>query len=432
MIKKIGKNVVTLVLSLLFVLLPGLDVDAHYWCPEFDYNTKNIINLYYVSSSYKSFFTLPESATKYEFDFSKLSKDAVIGVVSGNEDIVIVEGNVIKTNPKYNFYGDEEIYIGVFDGENRWDFKVNIIDYSMMYANCELSKVYRQCTVNTSDKMEMLENFTKWVANNTDHNNIYHYYLGMMITKSGSCWSSSEVIWKLCSKAGIKAGLHAAPNSMSDTHRNVICQIDGKNYIAEAGYTGNKPRSYSIYETSEEFKDSYYNDDGKWYTESDTVAAYKTNAKYSLIPSQQNTDSGNSTSNKSEKTKKRSNEWVDGKWYNADGSQTYKGTMKWKCNSKGWWIEDSAGWYPKSQWQKIDGKWYYFCSDGYMDYSEYRDGCWLGSDGAWVESYSGGKWYLDSTGWWYSDSSGWYPANQWLWIDGTNYHFNAKGYCTNP
>ena len=148
---------------------------------------------------------------------------------------------------------------------------------------------------------------------------------------------------------------------------------------------------------------------------------------------------GNNTSNSGSKsttpqksTKKYSNEWVDGKWYNADGSQTYKGTMKWKNNSKGWWIEDSAGWYPKSQWQKIDGKWYYFCSDGYMDYSEYRDGCWLGSDGAWIESYSGGKWSLDGTGWWYSDSSGWYPSNQWLWIDGTNYHFNAKGYCTNP
>ena len=26
-------------------------------------------------------------------------------------------------------------------------------------------------------------------------------------------------------------------------------------------------------------------------------------------------------------TKKYSNEWVDGKWYNADGTQTYKGTL---------------------------------------------------------------------------------------------------------
>ena len=125
---------------------------------------------------------------------------------------------------------------------------------------------------------------------------------------------------------------------------------------------------------------------------------------------------------------KRQNEWVDGKWYDADGKQTYSGTMSWKSNDKGWWIEDSEGWYPVSQWQKIDGKWYYFTADGYMDYSEYRDGCWLGSDGAWVEDYYGGTWKQDSSGWWYEDSSGWYPQSQWVWIDGVNYYFNSNGY----
>ena len=62
-----------------------------------------------------------------------------------------------------------------------------------------------------------------------------------------------------------------------------------------------------------------------------------------------------------------------------------------------------------------------------MDYSEYRDGCWLGSDGAWVEAYSSGTWHYSVKGWWYSDGS-WYAADQDLWIDGTKYHFNSKGY----
>ena len=123
-----------------------------------------------------------------------------------------------------------------------------------------------------------------------------------------------------------------------------------------------------------------------------------------------------------------SSEWVGGRWYNADGTQTYEGTLSWKCNSTGWWVEDTTGWYPASQWQKIDGKWYYFTSSGYMDYSEYRDGCWLGADGAWVEDYSGGHWLSNSKGWWYEDSSGWYPYSQYLWIDGTEYYFKADGY----
>jgi len=140
------------------------------------------------------------------------------------------------------------------------------------------------------------------------------------------------------------------------------------------------------------------------------------------------TGSGAATSGNDAAASTYSSEWVGGKWYNEDGTQTYEGTLSWKCNSSGWWVEDTTGWYPASQWQKIDGKWYYFTSDGYMDYGEYRDGCWLGSDGAWVESYSGGHWCKNSKGWWYEDSSGWYPSSQYLWIDGTEYYFKADGY----
>ncbi|MCR4846417.1 MAG: hypothetical protein K5865_06750 [Eubacterium sp.] len=121
------------------------------------------------------------------------------------------------------------------------------------------------------------------------------------------------------------------------------------------------------------------------------------------------------------------NEYAGGKWFNADGSINESFSMVWKSNEKGWWIEDVSGWYPVSRWLRIDGYWYYFTESGYMDYSEYRDGCWLGADGAWDETYSGGHWMSDSTGWWYEDN-GWYPSNQYLWIDGTKYWFNADGY----
>lgn len=138
------------------------------------------------------------------------------------------------------------------------------------------------------------------------------------------------------------------------------------------------------------------------------------------------TESASSSDNTS--VPKYCNEWINGKYYNSDGSQTYEATLQWNFNSYGWWVEDTSGWYPKSQWQKIDGKWYYFTETGYMDYSEYRDGCWLGSDGSWDESYYGGHWCVNGEGWWYEDSSGWYPNNQYVWIDGVNYWFNSNGY----
>lgn len=128
------------------------------------------------------------------------------------------------------------------------------------------------------------------------------------------------------------------------------------------------------------------------------------------------------------KTTHYSNEWVNGKWYNSDGTQTYAGVGGWKCNSTGWWYEDSAGWYPHSMWQKIDNKYYYFTASGYMDYNGYRDGYWLGRNGAWVESYYGGHWCRNSKGWWYEDSTGWHPVNRYIWIDGSKYWFDSDGY----
>ncbi len=124
---------------------------------------------------------------------------------------------------------------------------------------------------------------------------------------------------------------------------------------------------------------------------------------------------------------KYSNEWVNGKWYNADGTQTYKGTMTWKNDATGWWIEDSSGWYPTDSWQKIDGIWYFFKPDGYMASNEYYNGYWFNSDGSWDDKYFL-SWKSNATGWWVEDISGWWPASSWLKIDGYWYYFDASGY----
>ena len=109
------------------------------------------------------------------------------------------------------------------------------------------------------------------------------------------------------------------------------------------------------------------------------------------------------------------------------GKQSFAAGGSWKSNSSGWWYEYSDGSYAMG-WTEIDGYWYYFLGNGYMDYSEYRDGCWLNADGSWNTAYSGGYWASDSTGWWYTDASGWYPVSTWLWIDGSCYYFKASGY----
>ena len=121
-----------------------------------------------------------------------------------------------------------------------------------------------------------------------------------------------------------------------------------------------------------------------------------------------------------------SNEWVKGKWYNKDGTQTYKPTLSWKSNKKGWWVVDSKGWYPKNQWQKIDGKWYYFKANGYMASNEWCKGYWLNKNGSWTYKKQA-SWKKDKVGW-YFGCKGWYAKNQWQKIDGKWYYFDAKGY----
>lgn len=133
------------------------------------------------------------------------------------------------------------------------------------------------------------------------------------------------------------------------------------------------------------------------------------------------------TANNSSTKAEYKNEWINGKWYDSNGNQTYSGTLNWKSNGTGWWVEDSVGWYPQDSWQKIDGIWYYFKPDGYMAASEYCLGYWFNGDGSWDNQYYL-SWKSNSTGWWVEDKSGWWPSSKWLKIDGSWYYFDALGY----
>ena len=120
-------------------------------------------------------------------------------------------------------------------------------------------------------------------------------------------------------------------------------------------------------------------------------------------------------------------EWINGIWYDENGNNTYSGTLGWKSNGSGWWIEDSAGWYPVSTWQKIDGNWYYFNAAGYMASNEYVDGYWLNGDGTCSNDYYL-TWKCNLSGWWVEDVSGWWPSNKWLKVDNCWYYFDSSGY----
>ena len=142
-------------------------------------------------------------------------------------------------------------------------------------------------------------------------------------------------------------------------------------------------------------------------------------------PDDKKSDDKNKDDKKSDENKNK-NEWIDGQWYDSEGKNDYKYKGGWKSNETGWWYEDTSGWYPVSQWQKIDGLWYYFGADGYMASSEWVDDYWLDLDGA-LRYKPTGAWKKNRAGWWYEDTSGWQPYSQWLRINGKWYYFKEDG-----
>ena len=122
------------------------------------------------------------------------------------------------------------------------------------------------------------------------------------------------------------------------------------------------------------------------------------------------------------------NEWVDGKWYDKNGKQSYKYKADWKKVGKNWTFVDESGWYAKNQWQKIDGKWYFFDKKGNMESSCYRQGCYLTKSGAWDGKAKAKGWKQDKKGWWYGLTGSSYLKNSWQKIDGNWYYFKANGY----
>ena len=133
------------------------------------------------------------------------------------------------------------------------------------------------------------------------------------------------------------------------------------------------------------------------------------------------------------KTIKYSYEWVNGKWYNKDGTQTYKPLGDWKMDGKYRMYVDTSGWYPKNRWQKIDFKWYFFDREGHMLKDAYQKGAdgriwYVGKNGVWDGNDAVIGWKQDSKGWKFFLYGEDYLKNTWKMINGNWYYFKADGH----
>lgn len=115
---------------------------------------------------------------------------------------------------------------------------------------------------------------------------------------------------------------------------------------------------------------------------------------------------------------------IQGSWYYMNGD----GVMQtgWEKIGSRWYYLNSSG-IMQTGWKKIGSNWYYFNESGTMGYSEWRNGYWLDANGVW--SYQPkGSWRKSKGRWWFGDTSGWYARNTKIWINGSQYSFDADGW----
>ena len=94
----------------------------------------------------------------------------------------------------------------------------------------------------------------------------------------------------------------------------------------------------------------------------------------------------------------------------SSSQATYsKSSGSWIKSGSRWWYKHSDGSYTTNGWEKINGTWYYFDSEGWMKTGWMKTG-----------------WIKESGNWYYLDDSGAMKTG-WCWVSGSWYYLNTSG-----
>ncbi len=129
-------------------------------------------------------------------------------------------------------------------------------------------------------------------------------------------------------------------------------------------------------------------------------------------------------------------------WYrHADGSCT---KSDWERIDGNWYYFDEAGWIVTG-WQQIGSEWYYFNDSGAMVTNSWVGNYYLSStgvmatdtwigvyyvdeSGVWIPGKPRNQWVLSGNRWWYCHEDGSYTKSDWEKIDGKKYYFDEAGW----
>lgn len=227
------------------------------------------INLYTLISTYEKVLKIPKS--KLTFYQIPEGTNGKYRVTSGSSVSVNSFGTITPRNTTWYWYGgwgytspdptktpsrievkynEGTSVVTATVGDKTYKITVNVKEYSKEYVDAKINDyIKKNVTVKTS-QLDKLKAITAYPAQ-FPYNGSYYTYTNMIIYGGGDCWASSGLIQYMCQKVGIKSHIRYAANDVGagSGHRNVAALINGKIYIADAGYGSYKPnRPYSVTE----------------------------------------------------------------------------------------------------------------------------------------------------------------------------------------
>ncbi len=141
--------------------------------------------------------------------------------------------------------------------------------------------------------------------------------------------------------------------------------------------------------------------------------------------------------------------WIGNYYVNEFGAwEPTASRNEWVLSGNRWWYRHADGSYTSSNWELINGNWYYFDSEGWMvtGWQWIGDKCyyltasgamaadtWIGeyyvdASGAWIPEATRDQWILSGSRWWYRHADGSYTTSGWEEIDGQKYYFDSAGW----
>lgn len=250
--RKILKTIVLFTLTLMAAFISPKDAYA-----QSLEDVLEVIDLYYNSYS-SSVVTIPDDLyQEYALD---LGENASYEIVSGSSASISEEG-VISPKITYTYviggngegsyrptYTEGTTIIDISDGIDTKQITVNVMNYARKYSGDLMDQVAEQIMNEYDSDYERLEAATKYTAQNYSYGVSASSCIGMIMLGAGDCWASTGMILELCDRMEIKSYARNANNDpgAGSGHYNVVALCDGIVYIADAGYSGTKPRYYNI------------------------------------------------------------------------------------------------------------------------------------------------------------------------------------------